>query len=56
MVILLYQVGIDFSIFFFLFFIVWEILGFIYFKYRLKYLDKVKENPFKKSDLSVFDD
>ena len=56
MVILLYQVGIDFSIFFFLFFIVWEILGFIYFKYRLKYLDKVKENPFKKNDLSVFDD
>ncbi len=56
MVILLYQVGIDFSIVFFLMFFVWEILGLVYFRYRLKYLDKVKENPFARKDLSVFDD
>ena len=56
MLILLYQVGVDFSISFFLLFIFWEVLGMIYFLFRLKYLDRAKKNPFSKNDLSAFDD
>ncbi len=56
MLILLYQVGVDFSTSFFLLFIVWEVFGMIYFLFRLKYLDRVKKNPFSRNDLSAFDD
>jgi APA family basic amino acid/polyamine antiporter len=56
MLILLYQVGVDFSTSFFLFFIVWEVIGMIYFIFRLKYLDRTEKNVFSRNDLSVFDD
>jgi len=56
MLILLYQVGVDFSTSFFLFFIVWEVIGMIYFIFRLKYLDRIEKNAFTRNDLSVFDD
>jgi len=56
MLILLYQVGVDFSTSFFLFFIVWEVIGMIYFIFRLKYLDRIEKNAFARNDLSVFDD
>ena len=56
MLILLYQVGVDFSTSFFLFFIVWEVIGMIYFIFRLRYLDRMEKNVFSENDLSVFDD
>jgi len=56
MLILLYQVGVDFSTSFFLFFIVWEVIGMIYFIFRLRYLERVEKNVFSRNDLSVFDD
>lgn len=56
LLILLYQVGADFSASFFLFFIVWEIIGIIYFAFRLRHLNRVKDNPFARDDLSAFDD
>ncbi len=56
MVILLYQVGVDFSTTFFVLFLVWEVIGFIYFQRRLTYLNRLKENPFSKKDLSVFEE
>ena len=56
MVILLYQVGVDFSTTFFVLFLVWEVIGFIYFQRRLTYLNGLKENPFSKKDLSVFEE
>ncbi len=56
LLILLYQVGTDFSASFFLFFIVWEIIGIIYFAFRLRHLNRVKDNPFGRDDLSAFDD
>jgi len=56
MLILLYQVGVDFSTSFFLFFIVWEVIGMIYFIFRLRYLERMEKNVFSRNDLSVFDD
>lgn len=56
MLILLYQVGVDFSTSFFLFFIVWEVIGMIYFIFRLRYLDRMEKNVFSENGLSVFDD
>ncbi|MDD4207315.1 MAG: APC family permease, partial [Mesotoga sp.] len=53
MLILLYQVGVDFSTSFFLFFIVWEVIGMIYFIFRLRYLDRMEKNVFSENDLSV---